>query len=124
MIKAVNKAVIIDKALLEEILDDIRDSIGYKVEHIEGLTSALRIIIEHLEQIDGGKVLKLYGNRIAIQEIINSIDDVASDMLFNGTWDAERHFQYIKDCSNILKGKSKDDISELTVNRNGITKAE
>lgn len=124
MIKAVNKAVIIDKALLEEILDDIRDSIGYKVEHIEGLTSALRIIIEHLEQIDGGKVLKLYGNRIAIQEIINSIDDVASDMLFNGTWDAERHFQYIKDCRNILKGKSKDDISELTVNRNGITKAE
>ena len=65
-----------NRKLLEETLDTIRESIGYKVEQIEGLTQSLRIIYEE------EKKPKTYGNEIAIQAIIDSIDDAANDTLF------------------------------------------
>ena len=106
-----------NKELLKEILDTIRESIGYKVEQIEGLTQSLRII--HKQEVD----LKAYGNEIAIQAIIDSIEDAANDMLFGNLWDADWQFQCIK-AHNNLKSESQDDISELTIGKDGITKAE
>lgn len=106
-----------NKELLAETLDTICESIEYKVEQIEGLTQSLRIIYEQKEN------LKAYGNEIAIQAILDSIDDAANDMLFENLWDAEWQFQCIKARDN-LKSESKDDISELTIGKDGITKAE
>ena len=80
---------IINKEILEETLGFIYESVEIGVEHIEGLTNALRIIYEE------EKKPKTYGNEIAIQAIIDSINDTAYNTLFEGTWDAERHFQYI-----------------------------
>ena len=95
-----------NRKLLEETLDTIRESIGYKVEQIEGLTQSLRIIYEE------EKNPKTYGNEIAIQAIIDSINDTAHNTLFEGIWDAERHFQYISHAYH-LNSESKDDIQYI-----------